>query len=170
MCSERRCAASRLQVSLMVPWIAEAAQKVLFKDNVHFSTPQEQVAHGASRRHVTPGPCWAHYSVPGAACHRTLKCCSCGAGLREGDVCHKEGSGILPWCCIASDSAIACAQVKHIFQWVKDRAGFEASFRVIFYPAEYNKRMLGVFPIGDPIPYVPEEEVRTSSNAAYSNS
>lgn len=53
-----------------------------------------------------------------------------------------------------------CAQVKHIFQWVKDRAGFEASFRVIFYPAEYNKRMLGVFPIGDPIPYVPEEEVR----------
>jgi digalactosyldiacylglycerol synthase len=79
-----------LKVSLMVPWIAEADQKVLFKDNVHFSTPQEQV--------------------------------------------------------------------KHIFQWVKDRAGFEASFRVIFYPAEYNKRMLGVFPIGDPILYVPEEE------------
>jgi hypothetical protein len=43
---------------------------------------------------------------------------------------------------------------------VKDRAGCEASFRVIFYPAEYNKRMLGVFPIGDPIPYVPETEVR----------
>ena len=62
------------------------------------------------------------------------------------------------------------AQVKHIFQWVKDRAGFEASFRVIFYPAEYNKRMLGVFPIGDPIPYVPEEEVRMSLNSAYPNS
>ena len=29
----------------MVPWIAEADQKVLFKDNVHFSTPQEQVHH-----------------------------------------------------------------------------------------------------------------------------
>lgn len=27
----------------MVPWIAEADQKVLFKDNVHFKTPQEQV-------------------------------------------------------------------------------------------------------------------------------
>ena len=47
-----------------------------------------------------------------------------------------------------------------MFKWVKDRAGFEASFRVIFYPAEYNKRMLGIFPIGDPIPYVPQTEVR----------
>jgi hypothetical protein len=33
----------RVQVSLMVPWIAEADQKVLFKDNVHFKTPEEQV-------------------------------------------------------------------------------------------------------------------------------
>lgn len=54
-------------------------------------------------------------------------------------------------------------QVKHVFKWCKDRAGFEPSFRVIFYPAEYNKRMLGIFPIGDPIPYVPEEEVQAVS-------
>ena len=47
-----------------------------------------------------------------------------------------------------------------MFKWVKDRTGTEASFRVVFYPAEYNKRMLGIFPIGDPIPYIPEQEVR----------
>jgi hypothetical protein len=93
-----------------------------------------------------------------------------GAGLHEGGFCHKVVSDVLPWCSAASAPAAASMQVQHIFQWVKDRAGFEASFRVIFYPAEYNKRMLGVFPIGDPIPYVPEEEVRVSLNLAYSNS
>jgi len=67
-------------------------------------------------------------------------------------------------------AALPPPQVAHMFQWVKARAGFEASFRVIFYPAEYNKRMLGIFPIGDPIPYVLEAEVchmnpRTSTRA-----
>jgi hypothetical protein len=62
---EGRCAASWLQVSLMVPWIAEADQRVLFKDNVHFSTPQEQVAHGTSREYIIPGPCWAHSAALG---------------------------------------------------------------------------------------------------------
>jgi len=79
-----------LKVTLMMPWIAEADQKELFKDNVTFKTPEEQV--------------------------------------------------------------------KHMYQWVKDRAGFEPSFRVIFYAAEYNRRMLGIFPWGDPIAYVPEAE------------
>lgn len=61
---------------------------------------------------------------------------------------------------------LIAVQVKHMFKWVKDRAGFEASFRVIFYPAEYNKRMLGIFPIGDPISYVPEAEVKISVASA----
>ena len=38
------------QVSLMMPWIAEADQKVLFKDNVSFKTPEEQV--GICRKSV----------------------------------------------------------------------------------------------------------------------
>lgn len=33
-----------LQVSLMVPWIAEVDQKVLFKDHVSFETPEDQVS------------------------------------------------------------------------------------------------------------------------------
>jgi hypothetical protein len=34
----------------MMPWIAEADQKVLFKDNVSFKTPEEQV--GICRKSV----------------------------------------------------------------------------------------------------------------------
>lgn len=37
------CACNLPQVSLMVPWIAEADQKVLFKDNVSFKSPEDQV-------------------------------------------------------------------------------------------------------------------------------
>ncbi len=33
-----------LQVSLMVPWIAEVDQTVLFKDHVSFKTPEDQVS------------------------------------------------------------------------------------------------------------------------------
>lgn len=36
----------------MMPWIAEADQKVLFKDNVHFSTPEEQVQSSHGLRHM----------------------------------------------------------------------------------------------------------------------
>lgn len=57
-------------------------------------------------------------------------------------------------------------QVVAMFQWVKDRAGFEPSFRVICYAAEYNRRMLGIFPWGDPISYIPLAEVRTETAAA----
>lgn len=35
--------AAAVQVSLMVPWIVEADQKVLFKDHVSFKTPEDQV-------------------------------------------------------------------------------------------------------------------------------
>jgi digalactosyldiacylglycerol synthase len=43
---------------------------------------------------------------------------------------------------------------------VKARTGFEPSFRVVFYPAEYFRRMLGIFPIGDPTQYIPDDEAR----------
>lgn len=79
-----------LKVTLMVPWIAKADQQELFKDNVTFDSPEDQV--------------------------------------------------------------------EAMFQWVRDRGGFEPSFRVIFYAAEYNRRMLGIFPWGDPIAYIPEAE------------
>lgn len=55
------------------------------------------------------------------------------------------------------------AQVVHIYAWVRARTGFEPSFRVVFYPAEYFRRMLGIFPIGDPTKYIPDDEVRTKS-------
>ena len=53
---------------------------------------------------------------------------------------------------------MAC-QAAHIYAWVKARTGFEPSFRVVFYPAEYFRRMLGIFPIGDPTQYIPDSEV-----------
>ena len=51
----------------------------------------------------------------------------------------------------------------HIYEWVRARTGFEPSFRVVFYPAEYFRRMLGIFPIGDPTKYIPDAEVGTLS-------
>ena len=53
----------------------------------------------------------------------------------------------------------ASHQAAHIYAWVKARTGFEPSFRVVFYPAEYFRRMLGIFPIGDPTQYIPDDEV-----------
>ena len=47
---------------------------------------------------------------------------------------------------------------------MKARTGFEPSFRVVFYPAEYFRRMLGIFPIGDPTQYIPDGEVRWDPN------
>ena len=52
------------------------------------------------------------------------------------------------------------SQAAHIYAWVKARTGFEPSFRVVFYPAEYFRRMLGIFPIGDPTQYIPDDEAR----------
>lgn len=54
----------------------------------------------------------------------------------------------------------ALLQAKHIYAWVKSRTGFEPSFRLVFYPAEYFQRMLGIFPIGDPTKYIADDEVR----------
>lgn len=54
-------------------------------------------------------------------------------------------------------------QAIHIYAWVKARTGFEPSFRVVFYPAEYFRRMLGIFPIGDPTQYIPDDEARNIS-------
>ena len=36
----------------------------------------------------------------------------------------------------------------------------------MFYPAEYFRRMLGIFPIGDPTQYIPDGEVRSGQQNA----
>lgn len=80
----------RFRVTLVVPWLAPAHQKLVFPDGLSFQLPEDQ----------------EH--------------------------------------CIRA--------------WVQKRAGFWPSFKVAFYAARYDQRLLGIFPVGDLTKYIPDAE------------
>lgn len=51
-------------------------------------------------------------------------------------------------------------QTECIKDWVRKRTGFEAQFKIQYYPGRYDTSLLGIFPIGDLTVYIPAEEVR----------
>lgn len=50
-------------------------------------------------------------------------------------------------------------QTECIKDWVRKRTGFEAQFKIQYYPGRYDTSLLGIFPIGDLTVYIPVEEV-----------
>ena len=50
-------------------------------------------------------------------------------------------------------------QTEFIKDWIRKRTGFEAQFKIRYYPGRYDTSLLGIFPIGDPTVYIPVEEV-----------
>ena len=52
-------------------------------------------------------------------------------------------------------------QTECIQEWIRKRTGFEAQFKIRYYPGRYDTRLLGIFPVGDLSVYIPSEEVST---------
>ena len=52
-------------------------------------------------------------------------------------------------------------QTECIQEWICKRTGFEAQFKIQYYPGRYDTRLLGIFPVGDLTVYIPVEEVST---------
>ena len=50
-----------------------------------------------------------------------------------------------------------------IKEWIRKRTGFEAQFKIRYYPGRYDTRLLGIFPVGDLTVYIPVEEVSLHS-------
>ena len=50
-------------------------------------------------------------------------------------------------------------QTECIKDWIRKRTGFEAQFKIRYYPGRYDTSLLGIFPIGDLTVYIPVEEV-----------
>ena len=50
-------------------------------------------------------------------------------------------------------------QTECIQDWIRKRTGFEAQFKIRYYPGRYDTRLLGIFPVGDLTVYIPVEEV-----------
>jgi len=44
--------------------------------------------------------------------------------------------------------------------WVRERAGFDAAFRLTWYPGRYDAAFRSIFAVGDVTQYVPDCEVR----------
>ena len=55
-------------------------------------------------------------------------------------------------------------QTECIRDWVFKRTGFEAQFKIRYYPGRYDTRLLGIFPVGDLTVYIPVEEVGQDSS------
>lgn len=49
-------------------------------------------------------------------------------------------------------------QTECIKDWIRKRTGFEANFKIQYYPGRYDTSLLGIFPIGDLTVYIPVEE------------
>ncbi|KAL3142245.1 hypothetical protein ABBQ38_002589 [Trebouxia sp. C0009 RCD-2024] len=49
-------------------------------------------------------------------------------------------------------------QTECIKEWLRKRTGFEAQFKIRYYPGRYDTRLLGIFPVGDLTVYIPAEE------------
>ena len=49
--------------------------------------------------------------------------------------------------------------MQYLRDWVRDRTGFEAGFKVAWYPGIYVSRFGCILPVGDTTRYIPEGEV-----------
>ena len=54
-------------------------------------------------------------------------------------------------------------QTECIKEWIRKRTGFNAQFKIRYYPGRYDTRLLGIFPVGDLTVYIPVEEVSCQS-------
>lgn len=50
-------------------------------------------------------------------------------------------------------------QEAYVRDWVSRRTGFDADFKVTFYPGRYAPEKCSILPVGDPTQYIPEHEV-----------
>ncbi len=75
---------------------------------------------------------------------------------------------VVPWLALSDQLTVFAG--KHTFQhpsqqeecireWVQKRVGFCPTFQVIFYMGRYDRRLLGIFPVGDLTSYIPNDEV-----------
>ena len=60
-------------------------------------------------------------------------------------------------------------QTECIQDWIRKRTGFEAQFKIRYYPGRYDTRLLGIFPVGDLTVYIPVEEVSHVKRRAHAN-
>lgn len=49
-------------------------------------------------------------------------------------------------------------QEEYVRAWVRRRTGFDADFKVTFYPGRYAPEKCSILPVGDPTAYVPDAE------------
>lgn len=84
-------------------------------------------------------------------------------------VCFVQVTLLIPW--LNQEDQALVFHGKHSFEqpeeqtecikdWVRKRTGFEAQFKIQYYPGRYDTSLLGIFPIGDLTVYIPIEEVR----------
>ena len=79
---------------------------------------------------------------------------------------------VVPWLALSDQETVFAG--KHAFttpgqqeecirDWVEKRVGFRPSFQVIFYMGRYDRRLLGIFPVGDITSYIPSDEVQSAA-------
>ena len=84
-------------------------------------------------------------------------------------VCCMQVTLLIPW--LKQEDQALVFHGKHSFEqpeeqtecikdWIRKRTGFEANFKIQYYPGRYDTSLLGIFPIGDLTVYIPVEEVR----------
>ena len=76
---------------------------------------------------------------------------------------------VVPWLAISDQVTVFAGkytfsqpseQEECIRQWVHHRVGFRPTFKVVFYMGRYDRRLLGIFPVGDVTSYVPAHQAR----------
>ena len=79
---------------------------------------------------------------------------------------------VVPWLALSDQATVFAGkysfsqpseQEECIRDWVHHRVGFRPTFGVIFYMGRYDRRLLGIFPVGDVTSYVPPHQARFQS-------
>lgn len=79
---------------------------------------------------------------------------------------------MVPWLALSDQATVFAGkysfsqpseQEECIRDWVHRRVGFRPTFGVIFYMGRYDRRLLGIFPVGDVTSYVPAHQARFPS-------
>lgn len=76
---------------------------------------------------------------------------------------------VVPWLALSDQATVFDGKCKFsqpneqeecIRDWVHRRVGFRPTFGVIFYMGRYDRRLLGIFPVGDVTSYIPAHQAR----------